>query len=272
MNRSENDIQPVSYPILSHFINDILHFTSTRFGGVSSGSYESLNIGLFSGDKDEHIRENFSRLYQAVGIENKQLHIPYQTHAHKVVKIDQQFLNQNSTIRQELLHGVDALVTNLPNQCIGVSTADCVPILLFDPVQKAVGAVHAGWRGTCARIASHTVQSMQENYGTNPQDLIVAIGVSISPDVYEVGDELVGFFQKENFETNKIFFKKGEKHHLDLWEANKMVLVEAGVKAENIEISGLCSFTEQDRFFSARRLGIKSGRMVSGIMVRNDDR
>ncbi len=271
MSKIEADIEVIQYPIFSRF-DEVLHFTSTRTGGVSTGNYASLNLGRFSGDTQENIQENFSRFCQTIGISKNQLHLPYQTHEYKALTIDENFISQSMDIQQEYLHAVDAVVTNLPNQCIGVSTADCVPILMFDPVQKVVAAAHAGWRGTCSRIGLHTVQTMQKNFGTNPQDVVVAIGASISPDVYEVGDELIGFFQKENFDTDKIFFKKGEKYHLDLWTANKIVLMEAGVKAENIEISGLCTFTQQEKFFSARRLGIKSGRIVSGVMLKTEDR
>lgn len=268
MSRIESEIEIIHYPILTQF-DEILNFTSTRTGGVSTGNYASLNLGRFSGDINENIRTNFSRFCQKTGVGENQLHLPYQTHEHKVLNIDVLFIRQNTDTQREQLHSVDALITNLPNHCIGVSTADCVPILMYDSVQKAVAVVHAGWRGTCARIGLHTVQAMQKSFGTKPEDLVIALGASISPDVYEVGDELVGLFQQENFDTDKIFFKKGEKYHLDLWMANQMVLTDAGVKAKNIEISGLCTFTQDDKFFSARRLGIKSGRIISGMMIRS---
>lgn len=109
---------------------------------------------------------------------------------------------------------------------------------------------------------------MQEEFNTDPGDLIAVIGASISPDAYEVGDELITHFENKSFDIDKVFFRKAEKLHLDLWEANKIVLLEAGLLSENIEISGYCTFTEHERFFSARRLGIKSGRLVSGLMLK----
>lgn len=266
MIRNNSEIDLVTYPILNKF-ERITHFTSTRQGGVSSGNYASLNLGRFSGDEAEKIQENFRRLLQTIGIKDEQIHLPYQTHEDIVFNIDEDFLSLDKTARKEKLHGVDALITNVPNQCIGVSTADCVPILIYDPAKQAIGTAHSGWRGTCSRIVKKTVQGMVENFQSNPADLIVAIGPSISPDVYEVGDELIDHFQKENFDIEKIFFKQGEKYHLDLWEANKLTLMEVGVLEENIEISGYCTYTEHQRFFSARRLGIKSGRLVSGLMI-----
>ena len=267
MIRNKNAVDIVQYPILSRF-DEILHFTSTRLGGVSSGSYESLNLGKFSGDETDNIQQNFNRFLSEINLPKEQFHLPYQTHGDSVFKIDADFILQNESVHREKLHGVDALITNLPNQCIGVSTADCVPVLIFDPVKKAVGAAHAGWRGTCSRIASKTVIAMQQEFHSNPSDLVAVIGASISPDAYNVGDELIANFENEKFDIDKIFFKKAEKHHLDLWKANKIILEEAGLKPENIEIAGLCTFTEHQRFFSARRLGIKSGRMVSGIMLQ----
>ncbi len=274
MSSSKNKkLDIVRYENLQKF-NDLLHFTSTRAGGVSSGNYASLNLGRFSGDTQENIRENFLRLCSEVGIEPSQLHLPYQTHENHVQVIDEDFLNQSKSVQTEKLHGFDALITNLPNQCIGVSTADCVPILLYDPKNKAIAAVHAGWRGTCSRILKNTIEALTENYQTNPADLVVAIGPSISVDVYEVGIEVVETFKKEDFDVGiclpqaGIFQKKNDKFYLDLWTANKITLLEAGVQPENIEISEHCTYSEHERFFSARRLGIKSGRITSGIMIK----
>lgn len=266
-NKEPDLLELIQHPSLSQF-NDILHFTSTRNGGVSTGNYSSLNLGLYSDDNPENLRENFARILCKVGISECRVFLPFQTHGDIVRKIDESFLKQSKNIHQNLLNGVDAIVTNLPNQFIGVSTADCVPILLYDPVKKAIAAVHAGWRGTCKRIISNTVKLMEESYQTNPTDLIAVIGPSISPEVYEVSYELVDIFKKEKFETEKIFFQKREKQYLDLWTANKLLLCECGLNDENISISGHCTYTQQEKFFSARRLGIKSGRLMSGIMLK----
>ncbi len=268
MSSSKNrKLDIVRYENLQKFSN-LLHFTSTRAGGVSSGNYASLNLGRFSGDTQENIQENFSLFCMEVGIESSQLHLPYQTHENHVQVIDEDFLKQNKSAQAKKLHGFDALITNLPNQCIGISTADCVPILLYDPKNKAIAAVHAGWRGTCSQILKNVIEALTKNYKTNPTDLIVAIGPSISVDVYKVGLEVVEAFKKENFEIEKIFQKKSDKYHLDLWTANKIILLEAGVQLENIEISEHCTYSEHERFFSARRLGIKSGRITNGIMIK----
>lgn len=266
-NKEPEILELIQYPSLSQF-NDILHFTSTRNGGVSVGNYSSLNLGLYSDDNPENLHENFARIFSKVGIQKCQVFLPFQTHGDIVRIIDEGFLIQSINNHQNLLNGVDAIVTNLPNQFIGVSTADCVPILLYDPVKKAIAAVHAGWRGTCKRIVSNTVKLMMKSYNTNPADLIAVIGPSISPEVYEVSYELVDIYKKEKFETEEIFFQKRGKLYLDLWTANKLLLSESGLNDKNIAISGHCTYSQHEKFFSARRLGIKSGRLISGIMLK----
>lgn len=257
-------IDLITYPIFSQF-NEINHFTSTRKSGVSEGDFSSLNLGLYSGDKPENIQENFKLLFDFTGIKPHQLFIPHQTHGEEIIVIDQTFLQENSETQQSHLYGKDALITNIPNVYIGVTTADCVPILIYDRVKKVVGAIHAGWRGTCAKIVSKTIEKMREKFGSNPSDMFAVIGPSISVEVYNVGNELVDEFEKAGFIINDIFQQKNEKIYLDLWKANESLLLKSGIKKENIEISRRCTFSEPETFFSARKLGVKSGRMISVV-------
>ena len=149
----------------------------------------------------------------------------------------------------------------------GIAQNSISPKLGKDPVKKVIAASHAGWRGTCANISKKTVQKLTDNYHCDPSDIRVVIGPSISANVYEVGKEVVDNFQHAGFDISEIVSTKNNSSFLDLWKANQHSLEEAGILRENIEISGYCTFTEHDRFFSARRLGIKSGRMLSGIML-----
>ncbi len=263
---SNNNPGFIQYPILKRF-ESIQHFTSTRQGGVSTGNYSSFNLGLYTGDKPENISQNFEILFTITGIEENSIHLPYQTHTNKVLRIDENFLKQDTETKRIMLHEIDALITNLPGQCIGISTADCVPVLLYDPVREAIGSVHAGWRGTRSGIVTETMSQMKSAFQTDPKDLIAVIGPSISPDVYEVGADLEEEFQKAGFDTLEIFSRTDGRILLDLWKANKKLLADGGVKEENIEISGICTYSQPKNFFSARRLGISSGRMISGIML-----
>ena len=255
-----------TYSLLDKY-NEIAHFCTSREGGVSVGNYASFNLSPFSGDNSVHLEENHQLLCQKLGIEPSKLIIPFQTHGTEIRVIDPSFFQLSADEKIQSLNGVDALITELPGVCIGVSTADCVPLIFFDTHKKVVAVAHAGWRGSCARIAEKTVFTMTEKFGSNPTDIVVSIGPSISADVYEVGNEVVESFVKAGFDTEVIFAERNGSLYLDLWEANRQSLLNAGIQSKHIEIAGICTYTEHERFFSARRLGIKSGRMLSGIML-----
>ena len=192
--------------------------------------------------------------------------MPHQVHLTKTVQIDNSFLTLNTTERQEVLEGVDALMTNLSGVFIGVSTADCIPVLLYDKEKHAVCAIHAGWRGTVKRIVMKAVESMTPAYGTNPKQLTAQIGPGISLDSFEVGDEVYDSFAKEGFNMSAIS-RKEEKWHINLPECNRLQLMVSGLEFQNIKVSSVCTYKQADDYFSARRLGINSGRIFTGIML-----
>ena len=231
------------------------------------GNYTSYNLSPFSGDKPEDFAENKSVLCKDLGIDTDQLIIPFQTHGTEMREIDNSFLKLSTSEKSQSLFGIDALYTHLPSVCIGVTTADCVPLLFYDPQKQVVAVAHAGWRGTCSRIAEMTVKALIERFNCTPSDILVAIGPSISSQVYEVGKDVVDHFEIAGFDISEITFIKNQSIYLDLWKANQQSLEKAGVLPEHIEVSGICTYTNHERFFSARRLGIKSGRMLSGIML-----
>lgn len=178
----------------------------------------------------------------------------------------------------------DALVTDKAGVMIGIRTADCVPVLLCDDVRRVVAAVHAGWRGTVGGITHKAVDVMVSEFGCRPADMHAIIGPSISPEAFEVGNEVVEQFMRAGFPKNIVLknplplakrFGEGVPQrggegasHIDLWKANQWLLTEAGVPAKQIEVAGLCTCTNTNRFFSARREGIDTGRLVSGIMIK----
>ena len=256
----------ITYNLLNNH-KEIAHFCTDREGGTSMGNYASFNLSTYSGDDPEHVLYNRSVLCKHLGIDSDKLIFPYQTHGTDILEIDDSFFQLSNEEKSQVLNEIDGIITSLPDICIGVTTADCVPLLFFDPVKKVIAASHAGWRGTCAKISKKTVQKLTDNYHCDPSDIRVVIGPSISANVYEVGKEVVDNFQHAGFDISEIVSTKNNSSFLDLWKANQHSLEEAGILRENIEISGYCTFTEHDRFFSARRLGIKSGRMLSGIML-----
>ena len=274
----------------------IVAFSSTRHGGCSKGNYAAFNINRYCGDDAEDIRKNREALCETLGITDDRLIMPHQVHETKVANIDEAFLALNAVERQEVMEGVDALMTNQSGVCIGVSTADCIPVLLCDRENQAVCAIHAGWRGTVKRIVMKAVEAMTEAYGTRPQQLVAQIGPGIHLDSFEVGDEVYEAFAKAGFPMEQISKKYPSdsdskfsfppplrlegaggvdifslftyKWHIDLPACNRLQLIAAGLSPENVSVSPVCTFLQVDDYFSARRLGINSGRIFTGIIRR----
>ena len=255
----------ITFDLLDKF-SKIAHFCTTRQGGVSVGNYASMNMSPFSGDNVEHQSENLNLLKKKLN--STDLIIPFQTHGTEIGIINEDFIQKNFAERADLLNGVDALITKEPNVCIGVTTADCVPLIFYDPQLEVIAVAHAGWRGTCGRIAEKVVKRMQEEFGSHPQHINVVIGPSISGTVYNVGTELIDNFSSAGFPVAEIFNTNNELIYLDLWRANQWLLESMGVPADHIQISEICTYTQHEKFFSARRLGLKSGRMLSAIMLK----
>ena len=234
------------------------------------GNYAAFNVTHYCGDAPERVQKNKQWLCDTLHIQLNQLWLPRQTHTANVQCIDTPFLSKSATEQVDLLQDVDALITNLPQQCIGVSTADCVPILIFDEVHHAIAAIHAGWRGTVSKIAQHALQQMTLHYNTSPQHCKAIIGPSISVEAFEVGEEVVQQFLQAGFPQNIISHSPRyatPRPHIDLWAANSWLLEQVGIPLSNIQIAGICTFSHSDTFFSARKLGINSGRIFTGIML-----
>ena len=244
----------------------IFCFSTTRHGGVSTGAYASLNCTPYTDDDPACVERNREILLNALPRRPRELIIPWQTHGTRVLPIDDAFLSANGAQRHALLQGIDALVTDRPGVCLCISTADCIPILLYDKKRPAVAAVHAGWRGTVKFIVGHTLEQMRILYGTDGADVSAVIGPGISLQAFEVGDEVHEAFRSAGFPMDRIA-RKQEKWHLDLPEANRLQLLDFGVPSAAIEVSGICTYTQHEDFFSARRLGLKSGRMLTGIQL-----
>ena len=244
----------------------VVAFSSTRHGGCSKGNYAAFNINHYCGDDEEDIGKNRDTLCQLLGINGDRLVMPHQVHETKVARIDGQFFELSAAERLEALEGVDALMTNLKGVCIGVSTADCIPVLLYDTEHQAVCAIHAGWRGTVKRIVMKAIEAMTAAYGTCPQRLLAQIGPGIHLDSFEVGDEVYETFIQAGFDMPAIS-RHEQKWHIDLPECNRLQLIDSGLLPQNIKVSPVCTYQQADDYFSARRLGIDSGRIFTGILM-----
>lgn len=248
----------------------IFCFTTTRHGGVSEGAYGSLNGSYFSGDDPKHVDKNWNRILNYTNVQPQLIVKPYQTHNDHTLCIDASFVKLSGEDQKKLLDGVDALVTSIPRVLITVSTADCVPITLYDPIRKAGAVVHAGWRGTVKRILAQTAQIMMGRYQSRIEDILFCIGPSISGSSFEVGEEVVEEFRNANFNIPDIVAINSETQnpHIDLWKANIQQVLELGALSSNIFVSGICTYIYHEEFFSARRLGINSGRIITGFMIK----
>ena len=251
-------MQPVLH--FYDFGEGVTAFSTTRQGGFSKDNYGEFNINRYCGDNVEAISQNRALLCGLLGIDDSRLLMPHQVHETEIVAVDE-------TTREAELEGVDALMTNIPGICIGVSTADCIPVLLYDKTHRAVCAIHAGWRGTAKRIVEQAVAAMTSTYGSRPADIQAQIGPGIHIESFEVGDEVYEAFANEGFEMGTISRKVGQKWHIDLPECNRQQLLASGVPAAQVDVSPICTYQHPETYFSARRLSINSGRIFTGILM-----
>ena len=225
------------------------HGFTTRLGGVSQGSLSSLNIGIHRGDQWENVLKNYEILGSALNFDVKNLVLSHQTHTDIVLKVGKE--QTGAGLFAPELPECDGLITNEPGVALAIFTADCTPILLHDPVTGAVGAVHAGWRGTVSSIAGKAVAAMAREFGSNPAEIRAAIGPNIGVCCFEtdadVPEAIVEAFGEE---AKPFIFPKGDKYYVNLKEINALVLRRAGVEA--IEISTECTVCQCRRFWSHR--------------------
>lgn len=271
--------------------DSVMAFFTTRKGGVSQGNYGEFNINEYCGDNPEHVAANRKALAAELRIDSAHIIMPHQVHGVEVRQIAGEFLTMPENIRKMVLEGVDAVITNQPGVCIGVSTADCIPVLLYDEEHHAIAAIHAGWRGTLARIVHKTIQEMTFAYKTDPKKLKAVIGPGISLENFEVGDEVYEQFEQAAFPMDEIAEQRPNaafaadaaerdrlasegnveqpmKWHINLPLSNEKILLHCGVQKENIYDCGICTYAHSDEYFSARKLGVESGRIFTGIMLK----
>lgn len=251
----------------------VAHAFSTRQGGVSRGPFATLNLGASVGDDPQAVEENRRRLFGAFGLRASQVVRVKQVHGDGVLRVDEGLVSRQGFPRLLLDEGYeyDALVTNLPGMALVVTTADCLPILIHDPVRGGVAAVHAGWRSTARRIAARAIEAMAAAYGTDPGDCRVAIGPGIRGCCYEV-DAAVTEAMRGALSTwaeHAVATRPGHVR-LDLPGVNRAILESAGVRRDHIEDVGLCTACRRDLFFSHRAEKPRTGRMMNLILLRDE--
>lgn len=267
-NEIETDTPYLEYPLFQN-TGIVKHGFSTRMGGVSEGFYSSLNLSFTRGDKEEAVRENFSRIGNAIGVRCEDMVFSQQTHTTNVRVVSQEDRGMG-IMRPRSYRDVDGLVTDEPGLCLVTFYADCVPLYFVDPVKKAIGLSHSGWRGTVGRIGKATVELMQKEYGSNPADILAAVGPSICQKCYEVSEDVIEQF-KENFDekyrTDLFYGKANGKYQLNLWKANELIFAEAGIKKEHIAVTNLCTHCNSGLLYSHRAAGEQRGNLCAFLSL-----
>jgi len=242
---------------------ELVHGVFTRLGGLSAEPFQSLNVGLTVGDSVEHVQGNRQRVASALGFSDDDACTTWQVHGSDVI------VQRKRGPQSWPPPRADAIITAERDLPLTMRFADCVPIVLFDPVKQVVGIAHAGWRGMLAGVGPATVRTMSAAFGSQPGDLIAGIGPSIGPCCYEVGPEVVEQVEAVFGGLDGLVTRpstNGHNPHLDLWAANARLLAEVGVG--HIEVSGLCTASMTHEFFSHRAEKGQTGRFAAAVMLR----
>ena len=258
-----NGVPFLSYPLLEN-TGIVNHGFSTRLGGVSIGHCATMNISTTRGDDPEAIAENKRRIAEAIGVEVDSMTFTHQTHTTNVAVVKEED-------RGGRFMETDGMVTNVPGICLVTFYADCVPLYFVDPVKKAIGMSHSGWRGTVGKMGKVTVEKMVEEYGSNPADIVAAIGPSICQDCYEVSGDVIDEFKKNFAESlwSELFYQKENgKYQLNLWKANEAVFLEAGIRPENIAVTNICTHCNPEVLFSHRTSGFNRGNLSAFLALK----
>lgn len=272
-NITDTEEKPQVLPLLHYPLLDkmgiVEHCFTTRMGGVSEDIFLTLNFSFTRGDKPEAVLENYRRVGQVFGKTERDFICTDQTHTTNVLRVGKAEAGYGVTKKRPYTD-VDGLITNEPGVILSTFYADCVPLYFVDPVHKAIGLSHSGWRGTVGRMGQKTLEAMKEAYGTNPEDVYAAIGPSICQDCYEISEDVAEHFYEE-FEGHgdEILINKGNgKYQLDLWKTNEIVLLEAGIKREHLAVTNICTCCNPEVLFSHRASHGKRGNLAAFLMLK----
>lgn len=247
----------------------VQHGFSTRIGGVSQAPFDSMDLGIYNGDALAAVQANRLAFAQAVGVEAGRIVCCHQVHGTQVMAVDSQDSGRGFLDSETAIADTDGLMTNEPGVGLWACFADCTPLFFLDPVKRVIAVSHAGWRGTVARMGAVTVQRMQAVYGSKPADILAGIGPAIGPCHYEVDTPVIERVQQAfDFWPQVLRFTAPERARLDLWEANRLELLEAGLKPAHITVSGYCTYCSADLFYSYRRDNSRTGRMAALLSLR----
>ena len=245
---------------------------STRLGGVSEGCFSSLNLSFDRGDDRAAVAENFRRMGEALGVRCEDMVLSQQTHTTNIRIVTDEDRGKGIT-RERDYTDIDGLITNVPGICLVTTYADCVPLYFLDPAKKVIALSHSGWRGTVGKIGKKTVELMHVKFGSDPADILAAVGPSVCQDCYEVSADVIDRF-KEVFDRSawdELFYEKPDgKYQLDLWKANEKIFLEAGIRKDHIAVTNVCTHCNSEILYSHRAMGDKRGNLCAFLALKRD--
>lgn len=259
----------LTFPMLED-VGLVRHLFSTRMGGVSEGIFKSMNLSYSRGDQKEAVDENFRRITEALGSRPERVVCSRQTHTVNVRRVTEEDCGKGTVFPADY-EDVDGLITNVPGIILCTYYADCVPLYFVDVKNRAIGLGHSGWRGTVGRMGEAMLKAMEKSFGTKPSDVTAAIGPSICAECYEVSEDVAEEFRKAFPEEWRHILTSGRqegKYQLDLWEANKRVLLEAGIKKDHLAVTDLCTCCNSSFLFSHRASGGRRGNLSAMLELR----
>ena len=243
---------------------------STRLGGVSEGCFSSLNLSFDRGDDRAAVAENFRRMGEALGVRCEDMVLSQQTHTTNIRIVTDEDRGKGIT-RERDYTDIDGLITNVPGICLVTTYADCVPLYFLDPAKKVIALSHSGWRGTVGKIGKKTVELMHDKFGSDPADILAAVGPSVCQDCYEVSADVIDRF-KEVFDRSvwdELFYGKPDgKYQLDLWKANEKIFLEAGIRKDHIAVTNVCTHCNSEILYSHRAMGDKRGNLCAFLALK----
>ncbi|SFB68562.1 conserved hypothetical protein [Butyrivibrio sp. YAB3001] len=273
--RKKNGVYYLVFPKLEE-LGTVDHLFSTRLGGVSKGCFSEMNLSYTRGDEKEAVDENYKRISDVLG-HGRTLNdfvSTFQTHTTNVRVVTEKDKGKGPAIPRDYID-IDGLITNVPEIILSTFHADCPPVFFVDPVNNAIGLAHSGWKGTKGKISEKVIFAMRENYGTNPKDLICAIGPSICGPCYEIGEDVAkefseAFSEDEIRDYEIIVPYPNDKYRLYLWNAIKLTLVQSGVKEENIAVTDVCTRCNPDILFSHRIHHDDRGNLAAFLSLKQE--
>ncbi|MBP3706014.1 MAG: peptidoglycan editing factor PgeF [Clostridia bacterium] len=262
----KGDLVYITFPKLQA-VNTVRHTFSTRLGGVSDGQYSSMNLSFNNGDNRQDVIKNYEIICSAVGINTENLVLTHQTHTNNVIAVDEN--HRGTGFSKPSFQDVDGLITDCRGVALVIQFADCTPLIFCDPVKRVIASSHSGWRGTVKQIGAVTIEKMVNDFGCKAENIIAAIGPSIGNCCYEVDEPVFDSFSKMELDMSAAFQKCRKDHwKLDLKMANKIILINSGIKEENIDVADICTCCNSHEFHSHRATAGKRGNLAAIIEIK----